>query len=334
VAIYPGEAFFYRVLSMGWKRLTFILIPHSQSTIKQVKVHRTLIYGLLLFLGAGIAMMIYYIIGFKGKSFYAARAEKISAENAVLERHAASYDSSLAIIQSKVAELDSLNKIVLKESNVSSRDLQTGNEQGLGDVGAQYRLPIERKLYLIGLLDNRSRVFEKNFDTLHRIAMENAELLKTMPSIRPADGPILKEFGPSIDESTGRQKINEGVNINNVEGTPVVATADGVVSKVVLNATDENGIFIVIDHGNGYETIYTHLQPRVLVNEGQKVSRGQQIGSIGRTGIMIVQVAPHILYKIRRDGRYVNPRNFFLPQFSSEDADHSALSQKQEPRSD
>ncbi|MHB9028613.1 MAG: peptidoglycan DD-metalloendopeptidase family protein [Candidatus Latescibacterota bacterium] len=319
---------------MGWKRLTFILIPHSQSTIKQMSFHRTIIYGALLFLGAGIIMMIFYIMGFKGKSFYAARAEKIAAENRVLEQQLALFDTSLSRIHSRVAELDSLNRIILKESNISTRDLRAEDDPGQAGGEYGYRLPIERKLYLIDRLETESRAFEKNFNSLYRVAEDNAELLKRIPSIRPAEGPLLGEFGPAIDESTGRQKLNEGVNINNVEGTPVVATADGVVSKLVQNATDENGIYIIIDHGNGYETIYTHLRPQVLVREGRKVTRGEQIGSIGRTGIMIVQVAPHILYKVRRNGVYVDPaKYFFAPQFSPKSEDHTALSPRPAPRS-
>ncbi len=181
-------------------------------------------------------------------------------------------------------------------------------------------------LQIIDRLDRDSKAYEKRYSAMHQIFVQKSDFLRRIPSIRPAEGPILKEFGPAADESSGGEKLNEGVNINNVEGTPVVSTADGTVSQVQLNATDENGIFVVIDHGNGYETTYTHLRPDVLVRAGEKVARGERIGSIGRTGIMIVQVAPHILYKVKHHGTLVDPRRYFFASevFSSKDAGTSS----------
>ncbi len=319
---------------MAWKRLTFILIPHSQSTIKQMSVPRSLLYGVLFFLVAGIGMMVFYITGFKGKSFYAARAREIAKENEVLELQLAVFDSSVAVIQTRVSELDSLNRSILKESNISARDLQTDQSLDGRIDGRGYRLSAERVLYLIDRLETETRSFAERYDAINTACLQNAELLRRIPSIRPAEGPILKEFGPTIDETSGRRKNNEGVNINNVEGTPVVATADGVISRVTLNATDENGIYVVIDHGNGYETYYTHLRPQVLVKTGQSVKRGQQIGSMGRTGIMIVQVASHLLYKIRYRGDFVDPaKYFFASRFNSKSESRTDPARIPAPRS-
>lgn len=303
---------------MAWKRLTFILIPHSQSTIKQVSLPRPVIYTVLAFLGLSVCLMIFYILGFRGKAFYAERAREMTAENAVLEHQLAVFDTSISVMQARVTVLDSLNQTIIRESKISDDDLPSGNGSE-GDAVRHYRLSTERMLDMLGDMDKRSRRLEDEFNSLYDIAMKNSALLRGIPSIRPAEGPVLKEFGPVVDEATGREKMNEGVNINNVEGTPVVATADGVVSAVQLNATDENGIYVVISHGNGYETVYTHLRPDVLVRSGERVSRGRRIGSIGRTGIMLVQVAPHILYKVRRNGVYLDPANFFFaPLFAAE----------------
>lgn len=319
---------------MGWKRLTFILIPHSQSTIKQIKIHRTIIYCMLVFLLAAIGVMIFYITGFKGKSFYAERTREINRENAALERSFTAFDSSLATIEKRVAELDSMNREVLRESGISNRDLNTGDEAEIISSDTKLRLSMGRMLQIIDHLDRESRAFDQRFDSICKVCVQNADFLRRIPSIRPAEGPILKEFGPTTDDTSGRTKLYEGVNINNVEGTPVVATADGVVSRVQLNATDENGIYIVIDHENGYETTYTHLRPDVSVRNGEKVTRGQRIGSIGRTGIMIVQVAPHILYKVRHHGDLVNPgRYFFAPEFFSKSEQNSFPAPYQAPRS-
>ncbi len=319
---------------MAWKRLTFILIPHHRATIKQVSVRRSIFYTLLAFLVFAVGVMIFYIMGFKGMAFYASRTQEMAVENTILETRLAAYDSTLNLMNSRVAELDSLNKSILKESKISDRDLKSVEDTGEGVRIAGRRMSSDRMLQLIDRLDRDSRSFDERFGSLYDVCMRHSDYLKRIPSIRPADGPILKEFGRSVDELTGREKMHEGININNVVGTPVVATADGVVSDVKMNATDENGIYIVIDHGNGYETTYTHLTPQVLVKQGDTVTRGQRIGSVGQTGITIVAVAPHILYKVRYRGTLVNPaKYFFAPDFSDRDGRETAPSQSGSPRS-
>jgi len=302
--------------------------------IRQIGIPRPIIYGLIVFLAAAIGVMVFYITGFKGKSFYAGKTRKIAAENAVLERSVALYDSSLMAMEVRIARLDSLNREILRESGISNRDLKSDDGADGDTRGAGLRISSERMLQTIDRLDKESSVFERSFDSLYRVCMKNGVFLKRIPSIRPAEGPILKEFGRTIDDSSGREKLHEGVNINNVEGTPVVTTADGVVKEVKLNATDENGIYVVIDHENGYETTYTHMTPQVLVKVGDKVTRGQRIGSIGRTGITIVAVAPHILYKVRHRGTLVNPAMyFFAPEFSEKNNRETSPSQTIPPRS-
>jgi murein DD-endopeptidase MepM/ murein hydrolase activator NlpD len=319
---------------MSWKKLTFILIPHYRATIKQISLPRPILYWIIVFLAAAIGIMIFYIAGFKGKSFYMGKTREINAENEVLERSITLYDSSLGAMKARITRLDSLNREILTESRISDRDLKSAGsaDDEVRRLGLQFSS--ERTLQMIDRLDKESSVFERSFDSLYRVCMKNRDYLKRIPSIRPAEGPILKEFGRTIDDSSGREKLHEGVNINNVEGTPVVATADGVVKEVKLNATDENGIYVVLDHENGYETTYTHMTPQVLVKEGDKVTRGQRIGSIGRTGITIVAVAPHILYKVRYHGTLVNPAlYFFAPEFSKKNDPETSPSQTIPPRS-
>jgi len=71
------------------------------------------------------------------------------------------------------------------------------------------------------------------------------------------------------------------------------------------------GRAITLDHGNGLETIYGHLD-RVLVREGQRVARGQQMGLMGSTGRR--STGPHLHYAVRKDGKYVNPKNYMLDE--------------------
>ena len=88
-------------------------------------------------------------------------------------------------------------------------------------------------------------------------------------------------------------------------GTPVYATADGVVSETQF-ADSGYGIKIVIDHQEKYQTLYAHLS-RITAKEGQKVSKGDLIGYSGNSG---KSSGPHLHYEVRKDGQNVNPQPY------------------------
>jgi len=120
------------------------------------------------------------------------------------------------------------------------------------------------------------------------------------------------------DPSTGRERVirfawptqgtitqyfwqyHPGIDIANDVGTPEVA-ADG--GKVVWAGWGDYGIYVEIDHGNGFQTIYAHMS-KVLVSNGQMVAKGQRIGLMGATGWA---TGPHLHFEIRYQGVPQNP---------------------------
>jgi len=301
---------------MTWKRLTFILIPHSQDTVKQFKVHRTVFYGLIFFLIAAIGIMIFYIVGFKGKSFYRKKTEEIVSRNQLLLKHIAVFDSSLTSMKTQVAHLESINTAIIEESRISAMDLNrfgimSENVAGTGDSF----LP-DRVFAVINRLDRESEAFEHNFNELFDECLKHSDYLSHVPSIRPSRGIITKEFGRSFDELSQTEKTHPGVNINDIEGMPVVATADGVVHEI--DDSKELGRYIILDHQNGYSTRYAHLQPlkqmhnKIRLKKGDEVKRGQQIGAIGRTGVSVQAIPAHLMYSVYHHGIPQNPRDYFF----------------------
>lgn len=108
------------------------------------------------------------------------------------------------------------------------------------------------------------------------------------------DGMVTAMFGAqdnSLWASSGGK--HTGTDISMPVGTPVEAAMDGTVSST--NAGTEYGTSIVLDHGNGYQTVYGHLSER-LVNLGDKVSKGQKIAKSGDTGN---STGPHLHYEVR-----------------------------------
>ena len=114
----------------------------------------------------------------------------------------------------------------------------------------------------------------------------------------PLRGTILARFG-----SLGEGKVNDGLNIAGAKGTPVMASANG----VVVYSGNEIGVFgglILIDHGSGWVTAYGHLS-RLDVARGDRVSAGQSIGAVGETGYV---TQPQLHFEIRKDRKPINPQ--------------------------
>lgn len=106
-------------------------------------------------------------------------------------------------------------------------------------------------------------------------------------------------------------QVHQGVDYTIPEGSSVFATADGVVRDVTMrNST--SGMTLIIDHENGYETAYHHLN-KANVRKGQTVHRGDIIAWSGDTGLSL---APHLHYEVRYNGMRVDPIHYFFMELS------------------
>lgn len=117
--------------------------------------------------------------------------------------------------------------------------------------------------------------------------------------IRPvASGPVTSEFGPRWGT------VHRGIDIGIPTGTPILASADGVVARSYYSSS--YGEVVFINHGGGIVTVYAHNSRR-LVSEGQRVSKGQVIAYSGNTGD---STGPHLHFEVVVNGAKVNPRNY------------------------
>ncbi|WP_306599802.1 M23 family metallopeptidase [Geothrix sp. 21YS21S-2] len=135
------------------------------------------------------------------------------------------------------------------------------------------------------------------------------------PSIPPTAGYLSSGFGIRLspfsrvnEQGDGLLGYHSGFDITNAEGTPIQATADGEV--VEAGWMDRYGNGVVIAHSNHVETLYAHMS-RVRVKRGQKVSRGDILGDMGRTGNA---TGVHLHYEVRLNGRPVNPQPYMRLQ--------------------
>jgi murein DD-endopeptidase MepM/ murein hydrolase activator NlpD len=126
-----------------------------------------------------------------------------------------------------------------------------------------------------------------------------------IPSVQPvADLKFTSNFGIRSDPFRGTAAMHAGVDIPGPVGTPIYATADGIVSNASWRGGYGN--LVEVNHGKGIATRYGHLS-KILVADGARVTRGQLIALMGSTGR---STGPHLHYEVRMDGHAVNPLPF------------------------
>lgn len=130
--------------------------------------------------------------------------------------------------------------------------------------------------------------------------------LTRIPSIWPTRGRLSSPFGYRKNPFTKRVQFHKAIDITAKTGTPIRAPASGTVTYAKWFSSYGNTIDI--DHHNGLKTRYAHLS-KILVQVGQKVERGEIIGSVGSTGR---SVSPHLHYEVYRNGRAVNPMYYIM----------------------
>ncbi len=175
-------------------------------------------------------------------------------------------------------------------------NLSTGLYESLFDAGQKSR-------QLHGKLEFALR----NFRQISEFVAYRQNLWDHTPSVEPARGELTSPFGFRVHPITHEYIFHEGVDIANNPWTPIYATADGIVS-----ATESGGNYgnmVVIDHGNGYQTRYAHMN-RIMVEKGQLIKRFALVGYMGSTGL---STGSHVHYEVRRDGVPINPEKFILP---------------------
>jgi hypothetical protein len=171
--------------------------------------------------------------------------------------------------------------------------------------------------YLVSADRKREKLL-KSYDDLSYAITTTYLSDDCIPSIQPVNNKQLTLLAagkkPLINPFHRTMREHHGVDYLVPEGTAVFATADGVV-KSLSEKNSTHGKAITIDHGNGYETSYSHLLD-IRVKKGAQVKRGDIIASSGNSGLSFV---PHLHYEvIYRDTR-VDPVHYFFMELTPEE---------------
>ena len=140
----------------------------------------------------------------------------------------------------------------------------------------------------------------------HDLASLGGDDSAYVPTLWPITGPITSSFGEREDPiaGNGEGEFHPGIDISGPMGTPIHATADGVVASA--DVVNGYGRMVAIDHGHGVQTLYGHMSG-FAVTAGESVSRGQVIGYIGHSGRT---TGNHVHYEVRIRNAPVNPYKY------------------------
>lgn len=116
---------------------------------------------------------------------------------------------------------------------------------------------------------------------------------------------LTSRFGLRVHPITGVTKSHTGIDIGAESGATIVAADGGTV--VLAGVNSGYGNCVMIDHGNGYKTLYAHMSS-IAVSNGQSVSKGDTVGYVGSTGL---STGPHCHYEVWKDGSRIDPEQFY-----------------------
>lgn len=188
-----------------------------------------------------------------------------------------------------------------------------------GDFNSRLMIDTWKSLDAVG---RRLYLQSKSLDQLQLLSKDKEKMATSIPAIMPINrsalhGGHIGAFGWRNHPISHRYAFHKGIDLGSNVGTPVYATADGVVSYTCPQGTGFRGYgkHLIINHGFGYQTKYAHLN-QILVKQGQAVRRGEIIGEVGRTGSA---TGPHLHYEVIYMGVPVNPLNYFRRDMAATD---------------
>lgn len=159
------------------------------------------------------------------------------------------------------------------------------------------------------ILSKKVYIQSRSFDDVEMLAKRAGDMASCVPSLNPvAPKPrnsISSSFGYRVHPVKRMMIFHSGIDFRGEKGEPIYAAGSGVVESV-MRSYYGYGSLVVINHGFGYKTRYAHLSA-ILVQEGQAVTKGEEIAKMGRSG---QSTGVHLHYEVIYKGRHLNPYNF------------------------
>ncbi|HEU0097841.1 MAG TPA: M23 family metallopeptidase [Allosphingosinicella sp.] len=240
--------------------------------------------------GALAALLLLFWSVFAAAQLATAAAAPSSADVVRMERELAAMQADVAIIKEAAQRRYQLTALEVRRLGLDPSRIQAG-------VGGPFEA-----VETVRAADPNFKALFNSWTKLDQLEQGTVAI----PSTEPVRGTnFTSGYGVRSDPFRGRAAMHAGIDLAGPIGTPIYATADGVVQRSEYN-NGGYGNLVELDHGHGIQTRYGHLSKSMVV-AGQKVKRGDMIALMGSTGR---STGSHLHYEVRIDGKAVNPVPF------------------------
>lgn len=309
------------------KKISFVVLSNSGAPAKQMSASKASIYFVSVFVIACLISFGYVVYDYfqlkQTMVHLQTRAVHLTNELGEIQsqrKQIQEFASEINSLKDHLVTLNNFEKKIRIIANIEKTD-DSNNIFGVGgsipeDLDA--RLPLMEKHNSLmrdmhEQIDelNRASIHQKGkFESLLKSLEDQQNLLASTPAIRPISRGekswVTSSFGYRVSPFTGQREFHQGFDISTRKGTPILATADGVVT--FIGKKGFLGNTIIIDHGHGMVTRYGHCS-KFLKKRGEKVKRWEPIALVGNTGR---STGPHVHYEVRLNGIPVNPYKYIL----------------------
>jgi murein DD-endopeptidase MepM/ murein hydrolase activator NlpD len=302
---------------------------YNTNTLRYEKLETPLRVKLLRIFGfLAAALVTAALISFFAFRFVGSPSEKLlRIDNERLKDNYKELSAQLKVLQQQMSELEKRDNSVYRSifeaspipDSARAKELEKKLEIAKIEGMSNYELT-SSIVGSMNTLSARIKAQNASYDELNGLMKNKEKILAATPAIQPVSNKDLERiasgFGYRIDPIYKTIKLHAGLDFAAPIGTPIYATADGVV-KVAGFSDGGYGNHVIINHGYGYETLYGHMV-RVKARVGQHVKRGEVIGYVGSTG---KSTGPHCHYEVHKNGQKIDPVYFFYNDLTPDQFD-------------
>jgi len=291
---------------------TLMIIPNRKSGVKKIMVPKAFLRNILIASVLAVIVILYVVYDYA--SIKRDRAELARLRSLTKEQSQQFKELATRIdeFSERMEALRQTDKKIRTLAYETSRDKKLPLGVGGSDKESRMKdlLDQDDDRVIAGMRENINKLYkdahtrEKSFNELLIFLSEQKSILASTPSLWPVKGWITSEFGWRKSPFGDGNEFHKGVDISTRFGKEIVAPADGIVFKSGFEAQDGN--YIRIEHGHGFETSFLHLS-RIAVKQGVRVKKGDIIGYVGDTGR---STGSHLHYTVYVNKLPVNPLRY------------------------
>ena len=283
------------------RRFSVIFFPEGDSRVRRIRIQSGIVKFALCccFLLAGLF------------AFFAYSYFNFTVDHDELQRLRVENSQQRQTLRHLVADLEELHQQMNTLAETEARVRQLANLEavpqgipvavgGISDAGSTETVSVIQRQ--INKIQIEIELRRQSQEGVRNLLNDQVSLSRATPKGWPTKGWLTSYFGMRKSPFTGRRDMHEGLDIAANTGTPVIATADGIVARVKYSPG--YGKMLIIDHGYGYRTIFGH-NSKILVKAGQRIKRGDIVAKVGNTG---QSTGSHLHYELRLNGVPIDPR--------------------------